>query len=403
MRIDGLRWVAYMVFVVSSILNYLDRQLIAALAPLIMAEMHLTQAAFGLLISVFSVAYAASSLAAGWFIDRAGVNRAISTAVAWWSLAGLCTSVAKSFAGLAACRTALGIGESAGVPAVGKVNAMYLKPAERALGTAANQIGLSLGAASAALWVGVAIAYGWRMPFLITGLCGLLWIPLWLAVSRAIPPSEPPARPPQRRSEWTILGSRPLILLVVANVLWMGAYALWSSWTTLYLTHVHHVSLLQSVSYIWIPPLVSNAGGFFGGWLSWRSIRGGANPVTARRRAVWVSAAGALVTLALPFAPDAGWATALISASFFFVLAGSVNIYALPIDIFGAARSGLAISALTCAFGVLQTAISPVIGYLSDHRLYTQVIWLVTAPLIASALVLMGIKEESFRSDRPPA
>lgn len=387
-----MRWVAFGVFVTSSTLNYLDRQLISTLAPLLMAELHFNQTGFGFLISAFSIAYAASSLAAGWFLDRAGVDRGISTAVSWWSLAAISTGLVKNLPGLVACRAALGIGESAGVPAVGKVNAMYLKPAERALGTAANQIGLSVGAAAASLGVLAAVAYGWRAPFLFTGLLGLIWIPVWLAVSRAIPPAESAEETSKRQSEWSILGDRALILTVVANVLWMGGYSLWSSWTTLYLTHVHHLTLRESASYVWIPPLVSNAGGFFGGWLSWRWIKREVPPVAARRRAVWVSAAGALLTLALPFAPDARWATALISISFFFLLSGSVNIYAIPLDLYGAARSGLAISALTCAFGLLQTVISPVIGFLADRNLYTEVLWLVTAPLFLSALVLMGVK-----------
>ena len=101
------------------------------------------------------------------------------------------------------------------------------------------------------------------------------------------------------------------------------------------------------------------------------------------------------MTLLLPFAPDARWATALISASFFFALAGSVNIYALPIDIFGAKRSGMALAALTFSYGLLQTVISPIIGYLSDHKLYSEVIWLVTAPLLLSALVLQSLKRQS--------
>lgn len=403
MRSAWLRWVAYGVFVISSTLNYLDRQLISTLAPLILAEMHFNQTGFGFLISAFSITYAATSLLAGWFLDRAGVNRGISAAVSWWSLASISTSFVKSLPGLVVCRAALGIGESAGVPAVGKVNAMYLQPAERAVGTAANQIGLSLGLAIAPLWIGVAIAHGWRAPFFFTGLFGLLWIPLWLIVSRAIPPHQRGENRPGGPSQWSILRDRPLILTVIANVLWMGAYSLWSSWTTLYLTHVHHITLAQSASYVWIPPLVSNAGGFFGGWLSLRWIKRGLDTIAARRRAVWVSAAGALLTLALPFAPDARWATALISISFFFVLAGSVNIYAIPIDLYGAAHSGLAISALTCAFGVLQTVISPIIGFLSDHKLYTEVVWFVTAPLLLSALVLMGVKRESSRSIPPLA
>jgi ACS family hexuronate transporter-like MFS transporter len=179
----------------------------------------------------------------------------------------------------------------------------------------------------------------------------------------------------------------------------MGAYSLWSSWTTLYLVHVHHITLAESARYVWIPPLVSNLGGFFGGWLSLRWIKGSVEPIRARRMAVWVSAAGALITLLLPLAPDARWATAIISVSFFFTLAGSVNIYAIPIDLYGAAHSGLAISALTCAYGVLQTVLSPIIGYLSDHQLYTQVVWMVTVPLFLSALVLMGVRGGSAQSD----
>lgn len=397
-RSASLRWVAFGVFILSSTLNYLDRQLISTLAPLILAEMHFDQTGFGLLISAFSITYAASSLAAGWFLDRAGVNRGISTAVAWWSASSIATSLVRTLPGLIACRAALGLGESAGVPATGKVNALYLKPAERAMGTAANQIGLSLGLMLAPAWIGIALAHGWRTPFLFTGILSFLWIPVWLAVSRAIPPAElaPPAEPAPpaatAHSHCSILRDRPLLLTVLANVLWMGAYSLWSSWTTLYLTHVQHITLAQSARYVWIPPLVSNAGGFFGGWLSLRSIHRGVHPVAARQQAIWISAAGALITLALPLAPDARWATALISASFFFVLSGSVNIYAIPLDLYGPARSGLAVSALTCAFGVLQTVLSPVIGFLADRRLYTEVIWLVTAPLFLSALVLMGVR-----------
>jgi MFS transporter, ACS family, aldohexuronate transporter len=203
-------------------------------------------------------------------------------------------------------------------------------------------------------------------------------------------------RPAQERGwpAFRILRERSMILLVLANVLWMGGYSLWSNWTTLYLVHVHHLSLEQTKKYVWIPPLISNLGAFLGGWLSLRWSKHGTELVAARRRAVWVSAVCSLVTLLLPFAPDAAWATAVISLSFFFALAGSVNIYALPIDIFGAGRSGLAIAALTCAFGILQTVISPIIGFLGDRQLYNEVLWIVTTPLLLSALVLQALRRE---------
>ena len=389
------RWFAVGVFVLSSTLNYLDRALLNALAPLIMDELHLNQTGFGFLVSAFSITYAASSLLTGWFLDRVGINRAISAAVSWWSAAAVAMAAVGTRAGLAICRAALGFAESAGVPAVGKLNGLYLKPEERALGAAVNQIGLSVGLALAPVFIPMAMAHSWRRPFVITGLLGFLWIPLWLTVSRIIPAQyAAEERPPAEERGWAafrILRERPMLLLVLANVLWMGSYLLWSTWTTLYLVHVHHLTLPETERYVWIPPLVSNIGGFFGGWLSLRWMHRGMDAVSARRRAVWVSAVCGLITLFLPLAPDARWATALISTSFFFALAGSVNIYALPIDIFGPARSGLAIAALTCAFGILQAVVSPIIGFLADRELYSAVLWIVTLPLLLSALSLRAL------------
>jgi predicted MFS family arabinose efflux permease len=179
----------------------------------------------------------------------------------------------------------------------------------------------------------------------------------------------------------------------------MASYSLWSKWTTLYLMRVHGLTLRETAQYVWIPPLVSNLGGFFGGWLSLRWMRQRLDAVTARRRAVWVSVIGSGLPLLLLISPDSRWSTALISLSFFFALSVSVNIYALPIDLFGPERAGLGIAALTCAFGVMQSFISPLIGFLSDHKLYTDVVWMATLPLLVSALVLNGIRVNE-RSDR---
>ena len=367
----------------------MDRQLLPFLAPLLMAEFRFDQVRYGFLLSAFSIAYALASLFMGWFLDRVGINRGISAAVAWWSTSAACTGLVSGVAGLGICRAALGIGEAAGVPAVGKLNGMYLRPGERALGAALNQVGLSLGAALVTASSLVATRYSWRVPFVVMGVLGLLWIPLWLAVSRAIPYTQPVLPPPASTGEtWSLLRDRNLILLVVANVLWMGAYSIWFNWTTLYLVNVHGLTLKQAAGFVWIPPLVSNLGGFFGGWLSLRWMSRGVDTVAARRRAVFVGAAGMLSTLLLPLASNPVAATSVISASFFFALAGSVNIYALPIDLYGPSRAGFTISALTFAFGVLQTVISPIVGWLGDHRLYHQVAFLAAVPPVLGALTL---------------
>ena len=388
-----LRWIAVSFFIISSTLNYLDRNLLSLLAPLIMASLHFNQTQFGWLISMFSFTYAISSLVTGWMLDRFGINRTMSGAVGWWSIAAIGHGLVRSFGGLVLWRAALGVGESPSTPAVGKLNGLYLEPEERALGAAANQIGLSLAAVIGPLWIGFALVHSWREPFLINGIIGLVWIPLWLLVNRAIPARYRDSEFVQRnvpgeRAGFAMLRDRNLLLLIAANVLWMAAYSIWTNWLTLYLVHVHKITLKQSAAYVWIPPLISNVGGFFGGWLSLRWMKRNMKTLDARRRAVWVSAFCSLFALLLPFAPNAAWATAGISISYFAVLAGSVNIYALPIDIFGPGRAGFALSALTFAFGIMQTVLSPLIGKMGDHNLYPQVIWLATLPLFLSAFVL---------------
>ena len=190
----SLRWLAVSVFIVSSVLNYLDRNLLSALSPFIMAEFHFNQTGFGWLISAFSITYAFSSLAAGWALDRFGVNRTIYAAAAWWSTAALSTGLVGSFPALGFCRSALGIGESAGVSAVGKLNAIYLNPEERALGAALNQIGISVGSALAVYWgVQAASAHGWRWPFMLAGICGFVWLPVG---GSSVAPSPPNFNPP---------------------------------------------------------------------------------------------------------------------------------------------------------------------------------------------------------------
>src|ERR1700761_4235106 len=124
-RSISLRWVAASVFIASSTLNYLDRALLSVLIPLIMVDLHFSQSGYGWILSVFSIVYAFASLFAGWFLDLVGVNRGMAAAVAWWSVAASARGLVRSFAGLAGTSAALAVGESAGVPAVGKTNGNY--------------------------------------------------------------------------------------------------------------------------------------------------------------------------------------------------------------------------------------------------------------------------------------
>ena len=77
MKIHG-RWIAVGVFVLSSSLNYLDRQLFSALAPAIRGEFGWSYEDYGRVVSYFSLVYAISAPLMGLVIDRIGLNAGVS-------------------------------------------------------------------------------------------------------------------------------------------------------------------------------------------------------------------------------------------------------------------------------------------------------------------------------------
>jgi ACS family hexuronate transporter-like MFS transporter len=388
----GSRWLVLSIFALSTAVNYLDRQTLATVAPLLQAEFRLSNEQYGLILSAFSITYAASAMFAGMLIDRVGLDRAIGWAVGLWSCAGIATGFTSGLGGLVGCRAALGTAEAAGIPAAGKAIHQYVKPAERALGNAINQTGVSVGAALAApLATWLAVRRGWRSAFVATGVLGLMWIPAWRwAASRA--PVAPLPKPGAGDAA-EILRDRRLWRFVAANALSMVGYSLWTNWTTKYLVSARHLTLVQAAWYAWIPPVAAAIGGFAGGSLSWKWIAQGVPAPVARFRACLAASAVSLATAAIPAAPSAAWATAGISLSLFAVAAFSVNMYTLPLDVFGGARAAFAVSMLVASYGVAQAAVSWGFGRIVDLHGYAP-LTLVAAltPLAACAVLRPSVK-----------
>jgi ACS family hexuronate transporter-like MFS transporter len=363
--VTRFRWLALSIFVLSTAINYLDRQTLATLAPLVRGEFRLSNTDYGLLLTAFSVAYSVSAPFMGMLIDRMGLNRALPLAVAVWSSTGIATAFTQGIGGLAACRAVLGATEAAGIPAAGKAIHQYLKPAERALGNAINQAGVSLGMVLAPpVATLVAVRWGWRQAFLVTGALGLAWIPLWNWVSRW--PGAKPLPPPAPGAGRGILRDGSLWAFMAANALAMTPYSLWTNWTTLYLVDAHHLTLTEAAWYAWIPPVFAVVGGLAGGWLSLRFVTRGFAPARARVRVCLAASILALATALVSLAPTAAWASAGISLSIFAVSAFSVNMYSLPLDVFGGARAAFAVSLLVASYGAVQAILSPIFGKVID-------------------------------------
>jgi ACS family hexuronate transporter-like MFS transporter len=367
--LQRFRWLAVSIFAISSLLNYLDRSLLPAVAPSLKAEFHLSNYEYGQILFVFSIVYSVVAPFAGMFIDRVGLNTAVCLAVLVWSIASAATGLTHTIAGLVASRALLGIAEAAGVPGYGKANAMYLAPRELAIGSALNQLGISIGLAAAPLVIAaIAPRYGWRAAFVVCAAVGLLWLPLWLLTSKKIPATVLPSSA-VHLSIRELLRDRRLWGLVFGTVFIMGLYTLWTNWTTLYfVTQWHLTQEAANSRFAWIPPIFAIVGGFVGAWMAFHWIHRGMDPVAARIRVCWICAACACAaTVAVPFSPSMMIANIAISISAFWAICASTNLYAMPIDMFGPGRAAFGVAVLTFAYGLMQAFFSLGIGKIVDH------------------------------------
>jgi ACS family hexuronate transporter-like MFS transporter len=377
------------VLVISSALNYLDRAVLNALIPELQRVFNASREDMGFVVSVFSIVYALSSPLMGLMIDRTGLRRGTAIAVALWSVVGAATGLVGTMSGLLLCRALLGFAEAGGIPATGKGFALYLPPESRAIGGALSGMGLALGGVSAPLLVEALFgSYGWRAAFVVSGALGILWLPLWFWISARAPVLLQP-QAELKVSAAGILRDRRLITLVVANILAMTVYSLWTNWTTVFLVSAHGVTREDAnLKFAWIPPIFATAGGLFGGWLAHRMIRAGVDVMEARLRIATLAAVCALTTGFASVASGAGLATAAICVSNAAILCLSVNYYALPLDMFGSARAAFAVSMLTGVYGLMQTAISPLIARWSERLGWQPVCFGVAAlPLISVFLL----------------
>ena len=158
-----------------NLLNYLDRQVLYALLPLIKTAFNATDTQLGALASAFMLVYMCAAPPIGWLADRSSRKGWISFGVGFWSLATVFSGLGRSYAQLFAARAAVGIGESC----YGSVSPSFVAehyPKERrgrvlALFSMAVPVGSALGYILGGV---LGHLFGWRAAFFVAGIPGLL-------------------------------------------------------------------------------------------------------------------------------------------------------------------------------------------------------------------------------------
>lgn len=179
-KVTAAQWKMLILLVISVWINYIDRANLSVAAPQIRAELGLSPAALGILLSAFFWTYAALQIPAGWFVDRFNVSWVFAICYAVWSLSTAATGLVNTFLTLFLFRLILGVGESVAYPAYSNILANHF-PRERlalanALIDAGSKMGPFLGTLVGALLVQ---KLGWRVFFITLGIGGMLWLIPW--------------------------------------------------------------------------------------------------------------------------------------------------------------------------------------------------------------------------------
>jgi ACS family hexuronate transporter-like MFS transporter len=343
------RWFIVLLLFLATTINYVDRQILALLKPILDNELGWTNEQYGFVNSAFQATYALSYVVFGWFIDRAGIRLGYAVSIAAWSIAAACHGFVGSMRGFLFARFALGAGEGGSFPACIKAVAYWFPQRERALAASLFNSGANVGPMLAPMVVPwIALTFGWRMAFVVAGVGGLLWLALWLPFYRA--PEE--SRHVSEAELALIRSDRNARSDAAGGVSWWRLFTLRATWA--YLLTKFLTDPISWFWLIWLPDFFKKTRGFeikqswvhlvtiytismvlsiAGGWFSGYLINRGWSVTRARKTALAVFAL-CVAPVWLAVRADAWTAVCLIGLALAAHHAWATCLYAVNSDMF---------------------------------------------------------------------
>lgn len=408
-----LRWWIVSALFLSTVINYVDRQTLSVLAPVIVKEFNFSHEDYAHIVSAFQIAYAGMWLIGGVLMDIIGVRLGLALAMIWWSITGMMTGLGNSLRQFEALRFLVGMGEGCNWPGASKTVAEWFPGKERGLAVAIFDSGSSIGAIFAPPFVAfVAYRFGWRFAFLASGTLGFVWLFLWLGVYRPLL-SHPrlgdeerslivsgretaEVSPERGLARWLgLLRQSNTWGIVLGRALTDPVWWFYVFWLPQYLSDARGFSLKQIGSFAWIPFLAADLGNFTGGFASGFLIKRGMPVVRARKWVCVLSSIPILAGIPAALTTSAPLALALISVATWSYASWSTMGLTFPSDLFprDVVASVTGLSGFV-ASGITGTLFTLAVGMLVDH-FHSYVPAFLAAgllPLLATACVLALIR-----------
>jgi len=403
-------WIAWTLFF-STVINYINRQTLSVLAPVISQQFHLSHSQLSWVFSCFQLSYAGMWLIGGVLLDIIGTRLGLAIAVIWWSIISMLTGLANSLSQFAIFRFLLGIGEGCNWPGASKAVAEWFPAKERGVAVAIFDSGSSVGGAVAAITVPwIAITLGWRYAFVVSGVLGFLWLALWLRVyyplnrhprltseeKDLIEAGRDTAKVSERAGagRWlTLLKDSNTWGIVLGRSLTDPIWWFYVFWLPQYLSDARGFSLKQIAAFAWIPFVAADIGNFTGGLTSGFLIKRGMSTLRARKWVCVVSCLPVIAGIPAARAHNAYVALALIAFAVWGYASWSTMGLTFPSDLFpqDVVASVTGVSGLGA--GLVGALFTLAVGKLVDRFSYYPAFFAAaTMPLLATVAVLILLR-----------
>ena len=273
-------WLTVLLYMVT----YFDRVLISVAMPEIQKEFGFSTVTVGWIIAAFQISYALFQVPGGWMGDVIGPRRMLTLIVTWWSAFTAFTAMAWSVNSMIVMRFLFGMGEAGAFPNATRSLSRWMLPAERGWAQGVTHAGARLGAAITPVMVAYLIYhFGWRMPFYVFTVVGLVWAGVWYWYYRDNPAEHKGtnqaeqelianalgATPKRRAIPWGAILSSPQMWVLAATYFCYGyAINMFLSWFPKYLEAARGMTLTQMGIFASLPLAAGVIGDLAGGWFS---------------------------------------------------------------------------------------------------------------------------------------
>ncbi|MFM2484768.1 MFS transporter [Celerinatantimonas yamalensis] len=281
-KIRGMRWYMIGLVTLGTILCYLTRNTIAAAAPTLQTEMHISTQQYSYIIAAFSACYTIAQPITGFIVDTLGTKIGYGIFAMLWGCFAITASFATGWVGLAAARGLGGFAESAMIPSGLKASTEWFPSKERSVAVGYFNVGSSIGAVLAPPIVVWAIMYqSWRLAFVIVGLMTLVWVGLWAFVYfhpskqkhlseeeyAYISAGQPNTLKKEKVRVWVLLSQKKFWGIALPRFLAEPAWGTFNAWIPLFMVKTYGFDLKQIAIFAWMPMVFADVGCILGGYM----------------------------------------------------------------------------------------------------------------------------------------